>query len=193
MTYFDERNELIAKYLPLVDSTVNYFKGNDTGINTLDDLYQEGCIGLIKAVERGDPNNPYYETYLRNAIWNKMMRKIELSEKFDEHEILPDAEYDEFGDDISTGIPSEKLTKVEPNTATLDNEILIGCMKEKVKDAECKVRNGLDFLLLELNGYSQSEIAKMYNLKDSRCVSAYICKTKKFFRQDKEFKESFGW
>lgn len=188
MSSTDKRNELVIKYLPLVDKALNYFKGNDTGINTLEDLYQEGCIGLIKAVESGDPEHPYYETYLQKAIWNRMLRKIELSEKFSKYEVLPDEEFDEDGKSFSTGVPSEKIAKVEPDSASLYENAIFEYMREKVKEEGVKLRKGLEFLIFEVKGYRQKDIANMYNLKNGKCVSAYIVDVKKFFANDNQLR-----
>lgn len=182
-----KRNELVMEYLPLVDSVLNYFKGNDTGVHTLEDLYQEGCIGLIKAVEKGDPKHPHFETYLKKAVWNSMMRKIELTEKFDLHEILPNAEYDENGDEVTTGVPPEWIAKVEPDSTSIYENALFEYMRDKVKDKGAKLQKGLEFLFLEAKGYKQQDIANMYNFQ-RKSVSAYISEVKNFFENDNQLR-----
>lgn len=186
------RDNLIIENLHLVDSVVARFNGDDTGINTREDLYQEGCIGLINAVERGDPENPYFKAYIKTSIWNSIMQKIEKTKKFTEYEILPSSEYNDNGDDVTTGVPSEELLKVEPNAASIYNNGLIGYLTMRAADAGLMVHKGIKYLILYVNGYSQNEIAKIYKESDKNAVSSYISIAKKYFRNDEEFNLLFG-
>jgi len=51
-----ERNELITKFLPLVENIARKFSTSQqaSGVMSINDLIQEGSIGLIKAVDRLD-------------------------------------------------------------------------------------------------------------------------------------------
>ena len=56
-----ERERQIRENLGLVHTVANRFRGR--GIE-YDDLYQSGCVGLIKAVDRFDPTLGYaFSTY----------------------------------------------------------------------------------------------------------------------------------
>ena len=50
------RDELIIKFLPLVESIARTFNLGDqaSGIMNIEDLIQEGSIGLIKAIDKWD-------------------------------------------------------------------------------------------------------------------------------------------
>ena len=51
-----ERKELINKFLPLVENIARKFSTSQqaSGVMSINDLIQEGSIGLIKAVDRLD-------------------------------------------------------------------------------------------------------------------------------------------
>lgn len=191
------REKIFYENLNLVDSVINCFKGHELGINTLDDLYQVGCIGLMKAVECGDPDAPYFKTYMRTSVWNAMLQEIESKKKFSTIELLSCSQYDDNGDDVTTGIPPEALTKIVPNSASLDYSVLVEYLTERAKNAETSVRisvqKGIKYLILhEAYGYKLREIAGMCNEKNKKCVSAYISTAKNYFRQDSEFNKLFA-
>ncbi len=64
------RDEIIEKNLPLVTYTLRkYFAPNAC---EWDDLFQEGCIGLIQAVDRFNPDLGYtFSTYACRLIWGR--------------------------------------------------------------------------------------------------------------------------
>lgn len=187
-----DRDMLIVDNLHLVDEVVKRFKTANIGVNTLEDLYQEGCIGLIKAVDLGDPENPYFQSYLKTSIYNAMLRKIELTKKFSK-EILPDVEYDEDGNEVVTGMPPAIYLKVEPNSASVYDKYLIEYLTERAKEVSGSVSKGIKFLILEAQGYSHGEIAQEYGIENKKCVSSYISRAKNYFRKDNEFVKLFGW
>ena len=67
------REELISGNLRLVLSVIQKFSGRGENV---DDLFQVGCIGLIKAIDNFDPaQNVRFSTYgvPRGAPWRKML------------------------------------------------------------------------------------------------------------------------
>ena len=68
------RNELIENNLRLVWYVVqNYFKA-DCDEGNGDDLFQVGCIGLVKAADGFDANRGIqFSTYACKCIWNEIM------------------------------------------------------------------------------------------------------------------------
>ena len=55
-----ERNALVEKNIGLVHACANKFRGKGA---EYDDLFQAGCVGIIKAAENFDP-----ERYIEHAI-----------------------------------------------------------------------------------------------------------------------------
>lgn len=188
-----EKEKLFNENLYLVEMMKNTFKGHNLGMNTLDDLYQVGCIGLMKAIEFGNSDAPQFKSYLTTSIWNAMLQEIESKKRFSDYEILPSGEYDDNGNDITTGIPKEALTKVVPNSASLDYSYLVEYLTERAKLAELRVQKGIKYLILhEVYGYKQQEIARMHKETNKRAVSAYISVAKSYFRKDEEFNAIFA-
>ena len=67
-----ERERQIRENLGLVHTVANRFRGR--GIE-YDDLYQSGCVGLIKAVDRFDPTLGYaFSTYAVPVIIGEIKR-----------------------------------------------------------------------------------------------------------------------
>ena len=68
------REELVAENLPLVHFVLKRFR--DRGAE-YEDLYQYGCIGLVKAVDRFDPNyNVRFSTYAVPIIMGEVRRYL---------------------------------------------------------------------------------------------------------------------
>lgn len=71
------REQLILSQLPLVDQLINEF--SNRGVDR-EDLYQDGCYGLIKAIDRFDPNRGVQlSTYA--AYWIRKYLKKALIEQ----------------------------------------------------------------------------------------------------------------
>lgn len=67
-----ERDELIENNLGLVHACVNRFKGR--GVE-YDDLFQAGCVGLIKAADNFDPQRGFsFSTYAVPVILGEIKR-----------------------------------------------------------------------------------------------------------------------
>ena len=67
-----ERNELVEKNIGLVHACANKFRGKGA---EYDDLFQAGCIGLIKAAENFDPERGFsFSTYAVPVILGEIKR-----------------------------------------------------------------------------------------------------------------------
>lgn len=187
-----EKEKLFYDNLDLVETAKGYFRRYNLAFNTLDDLYQVGCIGLMNGVEHGNADSPYFRTYLKKSIWNAILREIESKKKFSTFEILPCAEYDDNGEDITTGIPKEALSEIVPNSAGLGYSYLIEYLTEQAKNAEKKVQKGVKYLILnEVYGYKLCEIADLYKEANRKSVAAYVSTAKAYFRQDADLERLF--
>ena len=64
-----ERNELVEKNIGLVHACANKFRGKGA---EYDDLFQAGCVGIIKAAENFDPERGFsFSTYAVPVILGK--------------------------------------------------------------------------------------------------------------------------
>ncbi len=119
------RDELIEKNLGLVHACAKRFK--DKGIE-YDDLYSAGVIGLIKAVDRFDPDLGYqFSTYAVPVILGEIKRlfrdggavKISrpLKELSQKAKRISDMYLKETGEEISVSLLSERLGESTEKTA----------------------------------------------------------------------------
>lgn len=68
----EKRNELVEKNLGLVHSCANKFRGRGA---EYDDLFQAGCMGLIKAADNFDPERGFsFSTYAVPVILGEIKR-----------------------------------------------------------------------------------------------------------------------
>lgn len=68
----DNRDEMIVSNIPLVHSIANRFRGR--GVE-YDDLYQAGCVGLIKAVDNFEEERGFsFSTYAVPVIMGEIKR-----------------------------------------------------------------------------------------------------------------------
>lgn len=74
----EAREKIILDYFPLVKSCVKQFIGKGV---PYDDLFQEGCYGLILAVDRFDPERKVaFSSFAKNYIL-KYIRKASIQQK----------------------------------------------------------------------------------------------------------------
>ena len=69
----EEQNELAAQNIALVKCVINRHFMKSTHVVPYDDLFQIGCIGLIRASRGYDPSKGAFSTYaipcIRSEIW----------------------------------------------------------------------------------------------------------------------------
>lgn len=120
------RNEIIEKNLGLVHSCANRFRGR--GVE-YDDLFQAGCLGLIKAVDNFDAARGFsFSTYAVPVILGEIKRIFRdggpvkigrtIKEKSRTAVKTQEALSVELGRDPTVGELAEKL-KIEPEEAAM--------------------------------------------------------------------------
>lgn len=108
---------LIQENLPLVMSRVNFFKSRNKRHIPIDDLTQEGCIGLIKASHKFDPSfGAKFATYARYWIDLQMRRCIDQTIRVPEHRIGQTPMYNEVRKRMAQGVTLEKALENIPLT-----------------------------------------------------------------------------
>ena len=152
----DARNRLMEANLRLVASLVNRFSGR-VGIDT-DDLFQIGCIGLFKAIEKFDLNYEVrFSTYAVPIIMSELHKSIKESKavKITRHGMdlakkaldVKEKLYNELG---RSPTPEEIGAKIgvakEEIVAALDGAASALSLDEPLKDSEGKPTTRLDLL-----------------------------------------------
>ena len=145
---------LLEKYKPLVRSRAasRYLRGGD-----LDDLIQEGMIGLYKAIRDYDPENENrasFYTFASICIDRQLLKAIEASGRqkrktLDEAVSLTDDEWESYPD-------SETI----PENIVLEKEFADELLQKIYKSLSRMEKVVLD---LRIRGYDYREIASILN------------------------------
>lgn len=74
-----DRNKTIKDNMPLVAYMIRkHFLNMTKGINDYEDLFQVGCMALIRAVDTYNPNTDIkFSTYASNCIYNNIVRFLQ--------------------------------------------------------------------------------------------------------------------
>lgn len=73
----DARNELIAKYMPVVERVAEKIHKRLPSSVLIDDLYQDGVFGLIKAIEEFNPQKGFQpQTYFSSIIRGNILDEL---------------------------------------------------------------------------------------------------------------------
>ena len=154
-------NELLSKYKSLINKVSrSYFLiGGD-----MEDIIQEGMIGLYKAIMNFNENkNASFKTFANTCIKNQIQTAVKIASS-EKNKVLStalpimeeknDDEVEEMEIIIPSTIPSPDFTVVEKESfKEIFDEI-----KENLSSLEFKV------LLLYLKGFSYNEISQSLNI-----------------------------
>lgn len=137
----------------------------------IEDLFQIGCIGLIKASKRYNPEIGTWSSYAVRSILNElMMYKKKDNKKLKECSFNNPAMEDKTGEIITY---KELL---DDKTNTID-EVLFGIdFKNKFNKVlnSLKERDKEMIKLCVFSDFTQEKIAKLFNLKQSQVSRIYI-------------------
>lgn len=121
-----ERNKIVENNLGLVHACANRFKGR--GVE-YDDLFQAGCIGLIKAADKFDETRGFsFSTYAVPVILGEIKRIFRdggaikigrtIKEKARNVQLIREELSTEYGREPTVGEIAEKI-KIEPAEAAM--------------------------------------------------------------------------
>lgn len=167
------RNELVEHGIYFVIKIVNE-KFYNTKYD-MEDLIQEGTIGLIKAANTYDlAKNVKFMTYAKVCIVNEILMYLRKMKKFKEI-----CELDEYSKELAKdGIIKKELIPY-PNDDYLDFENKV--VREYIKNTVYNLESREKELVIKYFGfldrcYSQQELAEEYNLSQSY-ISRVILKS----------------
>lgn len=138
------------------------------GVPDYDDLFQTGCIGLIKAVMTDKGGT--FSTYAYRLIWNEICDALIYATRRQSREIL--IEDDAFLADSHTHIDLEEMEKREMTRAAVN--------KAKESATPFMVRC-IDMLIRNSRGESCKDIGKSIGVSDKQ-VASYVSKARKYLK-----------
>ncbi len=154
---------LVEKYSNLVSIFANKFFKNNKNIGLdYEDLYQEGMLGLIKALNNYNPNDTLFYTYAMVCIKREIDRAIK-AQKRKKHMILNESL------SINKMLKNDSNFSMEKFLASdfnMEKEYETFETYEKAVDAKYEIKDLLDSSIYELkvNGFSTREIANLLDL-----------------------------
>lgn len=143
----EERNRLVENNLGLVHSCANKFRGRGA---EYDDLFQAGCVGLVKAADNFDPERGFsFSTYAVPVILGEIKRifrdggAVKIGRAIKEKSRLASKKKDELsiilGREPTVGELSELLGTEPAETAMLINATLPVLSLEPTEENEAGI------------------------------------------------------
>lgn len=170
MTLTKEQQKKVEDNIGLVYKVLHDRVHMQSGIYSMDDFFQIGCIGLCKAVATDKGGT--FSTYAYRLIWNEICDALIYSNRRGNREQLsaymPEVyqggkEYlPELSIDLRSGM--EKAQKLAPPT----------------------MARGIQALILMTQGYTCKEIGNKMGASD-KLVCVWISRARKFLREQPEF------
>lgn len=143
------------------------------GTPSYDDLFQTGCIGLIKAVVTD--NGGCLSTYAYRLIWNEICDELVRNTRL----VLNEQSAD------TIQILSQTSEQASDPLETLDlQDILLQAKKQ----APGGVAIGIDCLKLSVRGYSSQEIGSIIGA-DSGTVRMWMTRARKYLKRIPELQQ----
>ena len=168
LTEIEKRNKLVEENINLVYSVVNEMLDSKTistnAVYGYDDLVQNGVIGLIKAAEKYDKEGSAFSSFAYACVRNAIIDGYLFAKKrITDYSLLQS--YEDVADCLIDAGENVKFDDAE-NKVMLQNITDRILKKNKGKDRRRvkKIKEGLEIITLEYDGYLNEEIAKMLNI-----------------------------
>lgn len=178
-TLSDEQRKLVENNLSVIDQVIRKSITMNREIPGMeyDDLYQIGAIGLCKAaVKYQKKENASFETYAYRVIKNELLdhvRSVLRKEEARTRYISDEEAY---------------LRQIQRrnNEFTLNERTSIYFLLEKRNDVSETTRKGIEAMVLQMQGYSGTDIAEKYDVNPNY-VTACISRARKHLMKDGKF------
>ncbi|MGF7184556.1 RNA polymerase sporulation-specific sigma factor [Desulfitispora alkaliphila] len=192
MPFTDRELELFYSNYTLVKSVIRKYKLNS--MDEYDDLFQEGCLGLLKAINKyNDEKNVKFKTFAYTCIDNEIKMYLRKRKRFFKEVIAMFEEDHEVASDNTPNkgynlhnIVSNEDNSYNPEAVMDDKE-----EKEILKNILASLPDSDKDILFSFYGLGgkakikQSDLAKKYNVSQSR-ISKRIKTIIEFIQQEME-------
>lgn len=146
-----EREALIISHLDFVHYVIwKYYPGY--GRNDEEDIYQIGCLGLVKAANSYDPNKYEFTTYAGTCIHNEIGMHLRNTSRKNKNIKMVS-----FCDEINPGQTIEDIIVGNDGIDTFDLDPFI----KKLTKLE------RDYVVLAIRGYNKTDIAREMGVSKS--------------------------
>lgn len=183
----DAQRRLVADHIHIVEWAIyNHIEVNENlyGFG-YDDLFQEGCLCLIKAAATYDSESAQFITYAQvvviNGLFTYCKRMCKVQKRLVNLNDVPLDPEDGGSETYVDRFAGEDIFE------TLISCIDVISLLESVKPEYNGVaRLGIEALELKAKGYSGAEIARLWGVKQNH-VGAWISRAKKKLRNNERF------
>ena len=179
-------NTLVENHLDVVKWVIRRHIHTNDNVYGLgfDDLFQEGCLYLMKAAETYNAERAGFETYAKKVVLNGLLSYCrQLSERHKKVAILPlDAP---ANSDQQCGDTFAELLDAQDDYADIDTLVFLAELKRKYTGT---VRSGIEALEWRVKGYTVTDIAKLYGIKPN-LVGARISRAAQVLRHNPYFSD----
>ena len=178
-TLSDEQRKLVENNLSVIDQVIRKRITMNREIPGMeyDDLYQIGAIGLCKAaVKYQKKENAAFETYAFRVIKNELLDHARSV-------LRKEAARSRFISDEEAYL---RQVQGRNNEFTLNERTSIDILLEKRNDVSETTRKGINAMVLQMQGYSGTDIAEKYDVKPNY-VTACISRARKHLLNDRKF------
>jgi RNA polymerase sigma factor (sigma-70 family) len=168
-----ERNRLIEDNMGLVGQVIKdkvHSLGN-IGIFTYDDLFQIGCVGLIKAADRYKPGSARFSTYAYVSIRNEIYDALEYATIRRNRELPTD--------------PSEIFHEAALDPAGSYLPDIDSVLYKAQSESSGITQKGIIAIRMLALGYTHREIGERMGASANN-VSAWVARARKFLRAKPE-------
>jgi len=171
MDSIEERNRLVVENQGLVGQVIKdgVHAIDGIGLYSYDDLFQTGCIGLIKAAQSYTEGKVKFSTYAYHCIRNEIYHALEYARLRRDRESVTNP------------------ISINPDISYSPSQFPELCaVLERAKASMTKsAAKGVDALMLRAKGYSSKEIGEIYHAPANH-VTAWISKARRELRHNPE-------
>ena len=169
-----EQQKIVEQHLDLVSIIIRKYISVNEQVRGLEyeDLYQYGCLALCKAAYLYD-GRVKFETFAGTVIRNALLDECRKAMKNYSRSLSYDACIN--ADDDDDGTFAGMLGDTSDITDRLISDELLSIVQSAKKTHKGAVLKGIEAIELRIKGYSGTEIARMYGVKNNH-VTSWISK-----------------
>ena len=171
-----EQQEMVEEHLDLVSIIIHKYINTNEQVRGLEyeDLYQYGCLALCKAAYLYDGRGKF-ETFAGTVIRNALLDECRKAKAVYSRSLSYDASVN--SDDDGGDTFADMLGTTPDMTDQIFSEELMSIVQTAKKTHKGAVLKGIEAIELRIKGYSGTEIARMYGVKNNN-VTSWISKAR---------------
>lgn len=180
-----EQQRMVESYLHIVQWVIkDHITVNESicGFG-FSDLFQEGCLALIKAVKTYDAARSSFETYARIVVKSGLL--LYCKRMYERRKMVSLSGVPCAGEDDSQCL-LDVLAAPEDTELLVDGIRIIELLESFLPEYSGVARKGIEAIILQMKGYRGVDIARMYGVAQCH-VGAWIGRARKKLLANERF------